>query len=64
MFQIVFLPSDLDRTLNYLMTSLQSGSFGEYGILLHIQFSQVHSDPEKCYILGSDQWVLYNFLTI
>ena len=45
--------SILDMTLNYLMLRLQSWSSGKCGVPLHCHYSQVHSDLEWWYLLGS-----------
>ena len=47
-------PSILDMALNHLI--LQFCSFVECGVL-HCYDSQVHSDPEHKYLLGSQLWV-------
>ena len=36
----------LDTTLNHLMASIHPWRFGEYGVLLHCLYSQLHSDSE------------------
>ena len=56
----------LDMTLNHLMTRLQSWSFGECGVLLYSQYSQVHWSwvvvPVRISSMG--QIELFNHLTM
>ena len=41
----------------HLMVKLQFQSSGECGVHLHCHYSQVHSDPEWYYLLGSHLWI-------